>query len=436
MFKLCFVGAGSTIFAKNVIGDCILTPEFGEFDVALFDIDPVRLEDSFAMLTHLNKKYEGKANITKTLNRREALKGADFVVFAIQVGGYEPCTVTDFEIPNKYGLKQTIGDTLGIGGIFRAMRTIHAMEPIIADMKDVCPRALLLNYVNPMAMVTGYIEKYLWPNTIGLCHSVQGCVYGLFHSLQMLDRFESCHWKIAGINHQAWLYEITDENGVDLYPEIKRRIASGEYYETSKWDLVRQDVCMKFGYFVTESSEHTSEYTPWYIKSKYPELIERYRIPLDEYPRRCVRQIKEWGELREKVTGEGVTHEKSMEFASGIIKGVKNNLPFVVYGNVLNKGYITNLPEGACVEVKCLVDKEGIHPTFVGELPEQCAAINRTNINVQNMVILAVHEHRKDYVYMAAYLDPHTQSELSMDEIKAMCDDLFLAHKDWLPEYK
>ena len=436
MIKICFVGAGSTIFAKNVLGDCILTPELGEFIISLYDIDPIRLEDSRLMLENINRKYNGKATILASLNRREALKDADFVVNAIQVGGYEPCTVIDFEIPRKYGLRQTIGDTLGVAGIFRALRTIPVLEEITADMKEVCPHALFINYTNPMAMLTGYLQKYLWPNTVGLCHSVQCCTRSLYESLKMHEYIDNCKEIIAGINHQAWLLKVTDMDNNDLYPEIKRRSLSGEYKDTMSWDLVRHDIMHRFGYYVTESSEHTSEYTPWYIKDKYPEFIQKYNIPLDEYPRRCIKQISDWKEMREKLVHEDIEHIKSNEFAAGIINAVVNNVHYKMHGNVLNKGLITNLPQDCCVEVACLVDREGIHPTYVGDLPEQCAAINRTNINVQNLTILAAHERRKELVYMAAYLDPHTSSELSMDDIKALCDDLFEAHKVWLPKYE
>ncbi len=436
MIKITFIGAGSTIFAKNVLGDCILTPELGAFEIALYDIDPIRLEDSRRMLENINAKYHGKAQIDAFIDRRLALRGAHFVVNAIQVGGYEPCTVIDFEIPKKYGLRQTIADTLGIGGIFRALRTIPVLESIAKDMKVECPHALFINYTNPMAILTGYMQRYLWPNTVGLCHSVQACVRGLFESLKMNDLIDHCKWTIAGINHQAWLLEIKDMDDHDLYPDIKRRSLSGKYYETMKWDLVRHDMLHRFGYYITESSEHTSEYTPWYIKSKYPELIERFRIPLDEYPARCIKQINGWATLRQQVLSNDVEHVKSNEFAAGIILAVINNVPYKMHGNVLNKGLIPNLPYDACVEVACLVDREGIHPTYVGNLPEQCAAVNRTNINVQNMTILAARERKKELVYMAGYLDPHTGSELSMDEIKALCDDLFEAEKDWLPKYE
>ena len=436
MTKLTFMGAGSTVFAKNVLGDCILTPEIGALEVALYDIDTVRLEDSRLMLENINKKYNGKLKITAYTNRLEALSGAAFVVNAIQVGGYEPCTVTDFEVPKKYGLRQTIADTLGIGGIFRALRTIPVLEDFAEDMHKVCPNALFLNYTNPMAMLTGYMLRYLDLNAIGLCHSVQGCAKGLLETLGMEEYLPTCKTNIAGINHQAWLLSIEDKNGNDLYPEIKRRSLSGEYTEKMQWDLVRHDIMHRFGYYNTESSEHTAEYNPYYIKYKYPELIKRFNIPLDEYPRRCVEQIKGWQELREKFVSTEIEHNTSNEFAAPIINAVVNNVPYEIHASVLNKGLITNLPQDACVEVKCLVDRSGVNPCYVGALPEQLSALNRTNINVQNLTIQAAKERKKDLVYMAAYLDPHTAAELSLDDIKSLCDDLFEAHNGWLPEYK
>lgn len=434
-FKIAFIGAGSTIFAKNVLGDCILKKELGAFDVALYDIDAERLEDSRLMLENINRKYDGKANIRAYLDRKEALRGADFIVNAVQIGGYKPCTVTDFEIPKKYGLRQTIADTLGIGGIFRALRTIPVLEDFAEDIAEVCPDALFLNYANPMAMLTGYMQKYLDVNTIGLCHSVQVCARALLEGVGMEEYAENCTYNIAGINHQAWLLDIRDKQGNDLYPEIKRRSFSGEYLEKRQHDLVRHEIMKRFGYYNTESSEHTAEYSPYFIKAKYPELIERFNIPLDEYPRRCVNQINEWKEMRGRVLSEDIEHIPSREFASNIVNAMVNDVPYTIHGNVLNKGLITNLPTDACVEVKCLVDGRGVTPCYVGALPEQLAALNRTNVNVQNMTIRAAKERKKELVYMAAYLDPHTSAELSMDDIKNMCDDLFVAHEAWLPKY-
>ncbi len=434
-FKITFLGAGSTVFAKNVLGDCILKKELGEFDIALYDIDAERLEDSRLMLENVNRKYNGKASIKSYLDRKEALRGSDFIVNAVQIGGYKPCTVTDFEIPNKYGLRQTIADTLGVGGIFRALRTIPVLEDFAEDIAAVCPNALFLNYTNPMSMLTGYMQKHLDVNTIGLCHSVQVCAQAVLEGVGMEEYANNCTYNIAGINHQAWLLDIRDAQGNDLYPEIKRRSFSGEYLDKRQHDLVRHEIMKRFGYYNTESSEHTAEYSPYFIKAKYPELIDRFRIPLDEYPRRCVNQINEWKEMRSKVLSEDIEHIPSREFASNIVNAMVNDVPYTIHGNVLNKGFITNLPTDACVEVKCLVDGRGVTPCYVGALPEQLASLNRTNINVQNMTIQAAKERKKELVYMAAYLDPHTAAELSMDDIKSMCDELFVAHKDWLPKY-
>lgn len=433
--KIAFLGAGSTIFAKNVIGDCILTPEIGDFEVALFDIDAKRLEESFLMLQNINKKYNGKATIKKYENRKDSLRGADFVVNAIQVGGYKPCTVTDFEIPNKYGLKQTIGDTLGIGGIFRALRTLPVMEEFARDMEEVCPNALFLNYVNPMAMLTGYMQRFTSVRTLGLCHSVQVCVPQLFAELGMENYLQDAKYKIAGINHQAWLLNIQDGKGNDLYPEIKKRSLTEEYKERTSKDLVRLEMMRRFGYYITESSEHTSEYLPYFIKERYPELIERFNIPLNEYPRRCVLQIEGWEKQRDDlINNVDIVHNKSLEYASRIIGAVVTDTPYRMNGNVLNTDLIDNLPKEACVEVPCLIDRNGVNPCHVGKLPEQLAALNRTNINVQLMTIEAYRSKKKDDVYMAAYLDPHTSAELSLDDIKNLCDDLIEAHGKWLPE--
>jgi alpha-galactosidase len=434
--KIIFIGAGSTVFARNVIGDCILTPELGDFDVCLFDIDPQRLDESYQILCNINKTANGRANITKTLDRTEAFTGADFIVNAIQVGGYRPSTVIDFEVPKKYGLRQTIADTIGIGGIFRALRTIPVMMDYANDIERLSPRALFLNYTNPMAILTGYMQRFTNIKAVGLCHSVQVCANELLKTLGMDEYVDKTRWEIAGINHQAWLLEIEDLNGNDLYPEIKRRASSPDYNKEGR-DLVRLEIMKRFGYYVTESSEHSAEYLPYFIKDKYPELIDRFKIPLDEYPRRCERQISAWNKMRESLLHNSlIQHEKSHEFASYIINAVLNDVPYRIHGNVLNTGLITNLPQNACVEVPCMVGRNGINPCYVGELPEQCAALNRTNINMQLMTIKAAETLKKEYIYIAAMLDPHTSSELSIDDIVSLCDDLIEAHKGWLPEFK
>ena len=445
MGKITFMGAGSTVFAKNVLGDSMLSPALRGFEIALYDIDEKRLNESYDMICALNRNInEGRASISKYLgvpNRKDALRGADFVVNAIQVGGYDPCTIIDFEIPKKYGLRQTIADTLGIGGIFRALRTIPVLADFAEDMQAVCPNAWFLNYTNPMAMLAGYMQRYTDVKTVGLCHSVQVCTRSLFKSLGMLEEFESfkpLREKIAGINHMAWLLEVYDAKGNDLYPEIKRRaneiLANPENYETK--NLVRLDYIRRFGYYCTESSEHNAEYNNLYIKSKYPELIDRYRIPLDEYPRRCVKQIEKWAQQREDYVNNNVKHERTHEYASYIMEAMVTGVPYEIGGNVLNNGLITNLPHNACVEVPCLVNRQGILPTYVGDLPEICAAMNRTNVNVQLLTIEAAVTRKKEAIYPAAMLDPHTSSELSIDDIIALCDELIEAHKDWMPEYR
>ena len=445
MGKITFMGAGSTVFAKNVIGDSMMSDALCDFEYALYDIDEKRLEESYIMVNLLNKNVnQGRAKVSKYLgveNRKDALRGADFVVNAIQVGGYDPCTIIDFEIPKKYGLRQTIADTLGIGGIFRALRTIPVLQDFADDMAQVCPNALFLNYTNPMAMLSGYMQRYTDINTVGLCHSVQVCSNSILKRVGLkgddFDVKRPIKEKIAGINHMAWLLEIYDADGNDLYPEIRRRAC--EILENPPediLDLTRLEYIRRFGYYCTESSEHNAEYNNFFIKSKYPELIERYRIPLDEYPRRCVKQIEKWNTAKEEYLSGNITHERSREYASRIMEAMVTDVPYQIGGNVLNRGLITNLPEEACVEVPCLVNKLGIQPTVVGKLPVQLAAMNMTNINPQLLTIEAAVTKKKEYIYQAAMLDPHTSSELSIDDIVAMCDDLIEAHKGWIPEYK
>jgi len=433
MSKITFLGAGSTIFAKNILGDCMLVPALKGFEFALHDIDEMRLLDSENMLNNLKKSLDKDVEIKSYVNRKEALKGAKYVINAIQVGGYEPSTVIDFEIPKKYGLRQTIADTVGIGGIFRNLRTIPVMLDFAKDMEEVCPDALFLNYTNPMAVLTGVMSRFTKIKTIGLCHSVQACSNDLLTHLEMEK--DNVVDKIAGINHMSWLLEIR-RNGEDLYPEIKRR--AKEKQKEQHYDMVRFELMDRFGYYITESSEHNAEYHPYFIKSKYPELIERYNIPLDEYPRRCVEQIKNWDDMRDDlVNNKSLSHVRTDEYGSRIIEAIETNTPFTFGGNVLNKGrIISNLPEKAVVEVTCLVDGRGIAPIHVGELPEQCAALNRTNINTQLLTIEAAMTGKKEHIYQAAMLDPHTAAELSIDDIVALCDDLIEAHGDWLPKFE
>ncbi|MCM3040022.1 alpha-glucosidase/alpha-galactosidase [Paenibacillus motobuensis] len=432
MSKITFLGAGSTVFAKNVLGDVMLTKALQGYELALYDIDEERLSDSERLLNSMRLTLGSNCTVKAYHDRKAALKGAKFVINAIQVGGYDPCTITDFEIPKKYGLRQTIADTLGIGGIFRNLRTIPVMLDFARDMQEVCPDALFLNYTNPMAVLTNVMNTVGGIRTVGLCHSVQVCVPGLLESLGM--DHEGVQSKIAGINHMAWLLEVT-KDGVDLYPEIKRRAA--EKQKEKHHDMVRFELMLRFGYYVTESSEHNAEYHPYFIKRNYPELIEHFNIPLDEYPRRCIEQIKGWKEMREKLfASESIEHARTHEYASYIMEAIETNKPFKIGGNVMNTGLITNLPSEACVEVPCLVDASGITPTYVGALPPQLAALNRTNINTQLLTIEAAVTGRKEHIYHAAMLDPHTSAELSIDDIVSLCDDLIAAHGSWLPEFK
>lgn len=434
------MGAGSTVFARNVLGDCMCTPSLRDAEIALYDIDATRLSESEIILKAINKNINSNRAVIKTYlgkeNRKEALRGATFVVNAIQVGFYDPCTIIDFEVPKKYGLRQTIADTLGIGGIMRGLRTIPVLKEFAQDMEEVCPNALFLNYTNPMAILTGYMQRYTKIQTVGLCHSVQVCSESLLKGLGMEDKLDGRKELIAGINHMAWLLDIRDREGNDLYPEIKLRAERKNSTEKHN-DMVRFDYIKHLGYYCTESSEHNAEYNPFYIKSKYPELIERYNIPLDEYPRRCINQIAGWQEEKDRILQNGnITHERSHEYASYIMEAVVTNQPIKIGGNVLNTGLIDNLPADACVEVPCLVDALGIHPCHVGRLPVQLAAMNMTNINAQLMTIEAAITKKRESIYQAAMLEPHTAAELSLDDIIKMCDELIDAHGEYMKDYR
>ena len=439
MVKITFLGAGSTVFARNVLGDCMCTPSLQDAEIALYDIDGKRLEESEVILKAINKNVNSsRANIKTYLGeeeRKDALRDADFVVNAIQVGGYEPCTVIDFEIPKKYGLRQTIADTIGIGGIMRGLRTIPVMRDIARDMEEVCPDALFLNYTNPMSIITGYMQRYTKIKTIGLCHSVQICSEFLLRDLGMGDKIEGRRDLIAGINHMAWLLDIRDKDGNDLYPEIKKRAIKKNENE-KHYDMVRYEYIKHLGYYCTESSEHNAEYNPFFIKSNYPELIEKFNIPLDEYPRRCVAQIEGWENEKNNILQDGkITHQRSNEYASYIMEAIITDNPIKIGGNVMNTGLIENLPEDACVEVPCMVDGNGINPCYVGKLPPQLAAMNMTNVNVHLLTIEAARTKKRETIYQAAMLDPHTAAELSIDDIVKMCDEMIEAHGDFMKEY-
>ncbi len=472
--KIAFIGAGSTVFARALLRDLFTFPELHESTIALMDIDSDRLAATEHVARRVIEEVGAGATIEATTDRRRALDGADYAINMIQVGGYAPATVTDFEIPKQYGLRQTIGDTLGIGGIMRALRTAPVMLEMTRDMEACCPDVLLMNYTNPMAMLTWVMGRATSIKTVGLCHSVQGTAAELGRVLDLPA--EEIDYLCAGINHMAF-YVRFEHAGRDLYPELRRVLSEGR---VPAHDRVRFEMLRRLGYFVTESSEHFAEYVPWFIKRDRPDLIETFNIPFDEYPARCEEQIAEWDEMRAALTSidpdDEVRYEASRratlpgmwerrltaaarvdpigaetmrqerlverqrkldghsgEYGTLIIHSMETCTPRVVYGNVINDGLIDNLPEGCCVEVPCLVDRNGIQPTKVGALPPQLAALMQTNINVQALTVEAILSGKREHVYHAAMLDPHTAAELDLGQIWSLVDDLIAAHGDWLP---
>lgn len=444
MTKITFIGAGSTVFMKNIVGDALHRPALRDATIALMDIDQKRLEESALVARKLAATLGAPAKVETHTNQRRALEGADFVVVAFQIGGYKPCTVTDFEVPKAYGLRQTIADTLGVGGIMRGLRTVPHLWKIAEDMAAVCPDALMLQYVNPMAINTWALSaRYPALRQVGLCHSVQGTAAELARDLGI--PVEDLRYRAGGINHMAFYlnFEAKNPDGTfrDLYPALREGYRAGRIPLESDWNprcpnLVRYEAMMHLGYFVTESSEHFAEYVPWFIKSHRPDLIETYRIPLDEYPVRCEEQIARWTTQAEEYrTADKIEVKPSHEYAATIMNAVKTGQPAVIYGNVGNRGFIPQLPEGAAVEVPCLVDANGIQPTVVRDIPPQLIALMRTNLNVQELTVAALMEENREHVYHAAMLDPHTAAELDLRQIRALMDDLIAAHGDWLPEW-
>jgi alpha-galactosidase len=424
MPKIAFVGAGSAVFTRNLVGDILSLPELrDDTTLALMDIDAERLRTAEIVTSRLIDAHGAGARATATQDRREALDGADYVVTSFQVGGYRPATVIDFEIPKRYGLRQTIGDTVGIGGIMRGLRTIPALLDVCRDLEELSPDALLLNYVNPMAMLCWAVAEASPIRTVGLCHSVQHTTGQLAADLGLAA--SDVDQLVAGINHLAFFLRL-ERDGEDLYPAL-RRVTPPE------WNRVRYELLEHFGYFVTESSEHFAEYTPWFIKDGRDDLLAAFNVPLDEYPRRCEAQIEAWHELRAELEGGGqLGTERSAEWGADIIRACETGEPFSFNGNVPNRRpdglLIDNLPADCCVEVPCIASSRGIEPQPVGELPRQLAALMQTNINVQGLTVEAALTGRREAVYQAAMLDPHTAAELSMAEIASLVDDLLDAH--------
>ena len=442
--KITLIGAGSTIFMKSIVGDLLHYPALSSANIALMDIDATRLQESRIVAEKMVASTAAGARIETYSCQRAALEGADFVTVAFQIGGYKPCTITDFEVPRKYGLRQTIGDTLGIGGIMRGLRTVPHLWSICEDMLAVCPDALMLQYVNPMAINTWAISaRYPTIKQVGLCHSVQGTAKELARDLDI--PVENLRYTAAGINHMAFYLSLQERqsNGEyrDLYPALRAGYRAGalpkENVDNPRCpNHVRYEVMMRLGYFVTESSEHFAEYVPWFIKRDRPDLIERFHIPLDEYPKRCEEQISGWQtQAAEMKLAKNITVEKSDEYAASIMNSITTGVPTVVYGNIANAGYIPQLPHGAAVEVPCLVDANGVQPTVVTDIPPQLIALMRTNLNVQELTVQALLNQDRSHIYHAAMLDPHTAAELDLDQIHALIDDLIQTHGKWLPNW-
>lgn len=430
---------GSTIFALTILKDICAADSIRDITIFLYDIDSNRLQDTVNIAQRLLARIDKRRNITAhaTQNRDTALKDASFVLVMFQIGGYIPATVTDFEIPKKYGLRQTIGDTLGIGGIMRGLRTIPALLPLCAAMQKLCPQALLINYANPMAMNCAAIAAQGAVSYIGLCHSIPITTEQLADDLRIPHN--EIDYVVAGINHLAFYLKLS-HRGTDLYPRLHAFMDSAEFPPQRTWtkrpmvDHVRYELMRRTEYFVTESSEHLSEYAPWFIKRTYPELIERFQIPLDEYPQRCREQIADWQEIRQQIATDSAALQitQSNDYGIRIIDSMLNNNERTVYCNIQNNGYITNLPADAIVEIPCVVNGDGIHPQQIGALPRHLAAIMQTNINVQLLTVQAALEKKREHIYHAALLDPHTAAELSIDDIYALVDELLHAHREFI----
>ena len=439
MTKITFIGAGSTIFMQNIVGDALLTPALADSHFALMDIDPVRLTESESVARAMVRSVGSNATVSTHADRRTALDGADFVITAFQIGGYQPCTVTDFEIPKQYGLRQTIADTLGVGGIMRGLRTVPVLWDVAHDMMQLCPNATLLQYVNPMAINTWALaERYPSLKQVGLCHSVQNTVAELAHDLDLSK--DDIRYKVAGVNHVAFFLRL-EHQGHDLYPALRQGYVSGRIPKAPLLmprcpNKVRYEVMDHLGFFCTESSEHLAEYVPWFIKDGRADLIEKFSIPLDEYPTRCVEQMNNWKEQAKTLTdGRDIAVTRSHEFAADIMNAIISDTAYVAYGNLPNTGQIPQLPMGAAVETPCLVDANGIQPSVITDVPPQLIALMRTQINVQELTVRALVDQNPEHIHHAAMMDPHTAAELDLRQIRNLVNDLLSAHADWLPDW-
>lgn len=437
--RIAFVGAGSTIFMKNIVGDCLHFPALRDATFALMDIDPQRLEESALVARKMIAAMGTGAKVEATTDRRRALEGADFVVTAFQIGGYRPSTVIDFDIPKAYGLRQTIADTLGIGGIMRGLRTVPHLWAVAQDMAELCPNATMLQYVNPMAINTWALaERFPQVKQVGLCHSVQNTVEELAHDLDLPK--DEIRYRVAGVNHVAFFLDL-EHKGRSLYPALRDGYRAGRLPKVPLvrphcLNKVRYEVMEHLGYFCTESSEHLAEYVPWFIKDGRADLIEQFGIPLDEYPARCEIQMADWAEQAVALkASDGIDVAKSHEFAAEIMNAQATDTPYVVYGNLPNRGQAPQLPMGAAVETPCLVDHNGVQPSVIDDIPPQLVALMRTQINVQELVVRALLDEEPEHLYHAAMMDPHTAAELDLRQIRNLVSDLLAAHGDMVPAW-
>jgi alpha-galactosidase len=443
MSKVTFIGAGSLVFTRNLCSDVLFVPALQDSTLTLMDIDPVRLEQSRQVVQAIVDLRRLPARVETTLDRRAAIRGADYVITTFQQGGLDAYRL-DIEIPQRYGVEQCVGDTLGPGGVFRALRTIPVLLDIGHEMDELAPDALLLNYVNPMAANCWAFDRGTGRPHVGLCHSVQG-------TSEMLARwidvpYKEVSYRSVGINHQAFFVDFK-RGDQDLYPLIRDAI---ERPDTIAEEPVRIEIMKHFGYFVTESSGHASEYMPYFRKNAHmvnDELVPRFATPNDHwfdwgrtggYLKHCIERQTRFENEYEAMIADGsvVPKERSHEYGSHIMEAIETHQPFVIAGNVPNRGLIDNLPQGCCVEVPCLVNGNGIQPTKIGAMPPQLAALNRTNINVQELIVEAALTGNIEAVYHAVMLDPLTGGVCTLDQIRAMTSDLLEAQTDWLPQFK
>jgi alpha-galactosidase len=430
VIRVVIVGAGSVEFTRNVVADLASYTELhGSIEIVLHDIDAERLAYAERATSSIVTRGHAGYRVEAQADRRAAFDGADHVINEIQVGGYD-ATLRDFRIPSRYGVRQTIADTIGIGGIFRGLRTIPVMLGIGNDLHELAPNAMLLNYTNPMAMVPWAVYAGTpFTNVVGVCHSVRDTHAFLAETVGVPE--DDIEFRTAGFNHQCFVYVFRRRSsGEDLYPRLR------EIVEADPEGLgrrVRVEIFRRFGYFPTESSEHSSEYVPWFLHLDGE--VERFRAEIDEYVRRSDENLREWEDTKAQLDrGEELEIEATSELASEIMRAIETDAPHDVYVNVRNDGLIDGLPADACVEVPARVDRTGVHPTAIGRIPPQCLALNRTFLNVVELTVLAALEERRDLVYQAALLDPNTAATLPTSKIVELCDELIAAHGVLMPE--